>query len=504
MKQIGDGKRAGDNSTWKEALFSFPAYLVCFLLLVPFLVFCFQLDSPAWPEGGSFIYVFLMTLVQSGSSTLLSLFLGLLGCQGLLSLVKRKCYFLIEGLVLFPALIPPLLLVLSVVQIVEKVMAFPFGLPALIFAQTLTYTGLCAVVFTRILLKEAHSLSEWAYLQGSSAGLFLKALLKTVLLKDTQTLFVLVFASSFTSLSLPLLVSGSPFFSLEFFIYEKLKEPKLWAQALSLIVFQSLFIFLICWKAFSGYSSSDLKMSLRRIYLLPHPLFLFIPFGALIFSLGGLFLISNLEVFSQVLSLASLVWSSVLNSLILSLGVGFFILLFLIFMSLSFQNLKARRFVVSFMPPGVSFMGFAFLLWPFYGKGFILMKWVLGLSFLLFPFIYRFRGERTLERLSSQVETARFLGAGWWLIFRKILWPQSYNAFFLCAGIAGFWACGDFAYSLIVSSGHWNLSLLVYDLFSSYRLEEAVLLSWLLLGLSFFVFLFWRGAAFVFDKKSVL
>ena len=149
-------------------------------------------------------------------------------------------------------------------------------------------------------------------------------------------------------------------------------------------------------------------------------------------------------------------------------------------------------------------MGFAFLLLPFYGELAVLVKWTVGLSLILFPLIYRFQGERALERLSHQVGTARFLGAGWGLVFRDILWPQSRSLFFLCAGLTSFWACGDFAYSLIVSSGHWNLSLLVYDFFSSYRLNEAILLSWLLLFLSFFVFLFWLGVAFVFDKKFVL
>ena len=491
-------------SFFGKMIFSLPAYIVCAFLLFPFVFFCFRLESLAWPKEDSFVSVFFMTLFQAGVSTIFSLFFGLLGSCGLLSLAKKKYYFFIEGLVLLPCLIPPLLLVLSMVHLVEKVMAFPFGLMALIFAQTLTYTGLCAVAFARVLLKEAPSLSEWAYLQGSSAGFFLKTLLKSILLKDIKTLFVLVFAGCFTSLSLPLLTAGSAFFSLEFFIYENLKDPNLWPQAFSLILFQSVFIFLICWKAFSKSSPSDFQFSYKKLYLLPNPMFLFIPFGAVFFSLAGLFFISDGGVFLKLLSLRSLILSASLNSLILSLGVGLWTLLSLILMSLSFQNLKARKFVVSFMPPGVSFIGFTFLLFPFYGEFTVLIKWVVGLSLLLFPLIYRFRGERALDQLSRQVETARFLGASWGLVFRKILWPQNRNVFFLCAGLASFWACGDFAYSLIVSGGHWNLSLLLYDFFSSYRLNEAILLSWLLLFLSFFVFLFWLGVSFVFDKKLIL
>ena len=154
------------------------------------------------------------------------------------------------------------------------------------------------------------------------------------------------------------------------------------------------------------------------------------PLGAVFCSLGGLFFISDGKAFAKLLSLSPLILSSSLNSLLLSLGVGSLTLLFLIFMSLSFQNLKARKFIVSFMPPGVSFMGFTFLLLPFYGEFAVLVKWTLGLGLLLFPLIYRFQGERALEKLSDQVKTARFLGASWGLVFRDILWPQSRSTFF--------------------------------------------------------------------------
>ena len=489
---------------FEKHIFSLPAYIICALLLSPFLFFCFRLKSLAWPQGQEFISVFFMTVFQAGVSTALSLILAVLGSRGLLSLAKKKYYFVIEGIVLLPSFIPPLLLVLSLVQIVEKIMPFPFGLPALIVVQILTYTGLCSVAFTRILLKEASVLSEWAYLHGSSVWLFLQTLLKTVLLKDIKTLFILVFASSFTSLSLPLLTASSSFFSLEFFIYDNLKEPSLWPQALSLILFQSGFIFLICLWAFSKSSPADFRFSYKKIYLLPQALLSFIPLALVFFSVGGLLFISDGKAFANLLPFRSLILSSSFNSLILSVGTGFLTLLALIFMSLSFQNVWARKFIVSFMPPGVSFMGFALLVVPFYGEIFVLMKWVVGLSLLLFPWIYRFQGERALEKLSSQVEMARLMGASWGLVFRKVIWPQNCSVFFLCAGISSFWACGDFAYSLIVSSGHWNLSLVVYDFFSSYRLDEAILLSWLLLFLSFFVFLFWLGVSFVFNKKFIL
>lgn len=488
----------------EKIVFSLPAYFLCILLIAPFCFFGLQWELLPWEQVLPLLSVFCWTLFQALASAGGSLILAILSSLGLLYFAQKKYYVFIEALVVLPCFLPPLLLVLSFVQIVEKIMPFPFGLMALISVQILSFTGLCAVALTRRILKSAGSFSEWAYVHGASSRSFFKMLLKSVLWKDVQILFILVFTSSFTSLSFPFLVAGSSLFSLEFFIYENLKNVDLWPQTMSLILFQSFFIFFICWRFFSKGSSSLLPLSHKKILLLPKALLALIPFSILALSVGGLFLILERKAFLELFALRHLILHSALNSLIVSLTSGFLILIFLIFMSLSFQNRFMRRFIASFTPPGTAFMGLVFLMIPLYGKTFILIKWIGGLSLLIFPWIYRFQGERVLESMTNQVETARFLGAGWGLIFRDIIFQQNRKLFFLCAGLTGWWVCGDFSYSLIVSHGEWNLALLVYDLFSSYRLDEAVLLSWLLLLFSFFIFLFWMGVAFVFDKKLIL
>lgn len=487
-----------------QSVFSIPIYFIVVCLIFPFIFFSFRLETLLWPQMEDFLSVFFITTFQASLSALLSLIFGILGACGLLHISNKKYYFFIEALVVVPCLMPPLLLALSVINLTDTFIPFPFGLTALIFTQVISYIGLCSVIFTRIFLKEVSHLSELAYLYGSSFFVFLKTLLKTILLQDIKNLFIVIFAACFTGLSLPLLVSGNPNFSLEFFIYENLKDFDLWPQAMSLILFQSIFIFLICWYMLSGKTSLDLVLSFKKIYILPKARFLCIPFMALFFSLGGLFFISYGDLFKKLFAIRDVIIFASINSLILGLSVGAIVLLALIFISLSFQNIKLRKFIASYLPPGSSFIALVFLFYSYHDQQAVMIKWILGLSLLLFPVIYRFRGEKTLEKLSQQVQTARFLGADWFLIFYKILWPQSRSIFFLCAGVASFWACGDFAYSLIVSAGHSHLSLLVYDIFSSYRLDEAILLSWLLICLSFFVFLFWLGASFVFDKKLIL
>jgi len=482
-----------------------PAGVISVLLISPFLIFLLQIRYLSFPQDMEFLSVIGWTLFQSILSTGIILILALLGMRGLLSLFSKKYYFLIEAFALIPSLSPPLILVISVTNVIEMFTAFPFGLGSLIFFQVLTYTGLCSVVLSRMIHKEIASLSEWAYVHNLSAWAFLKVVSFTILKKDLKTLISLVFVSIFTSLSLPLLVAGGYGVSLEFFIYEKLKNPILWPVATSLILIQSLLVFWIYLKAFSYPLSSSLHFHLGKLYLIPKKIFLCIPLIPSVMSLLGLFVISDFKKnVLQFLELHSILWDSFFISLFLGLGVGFVVLIFLVMMSLSFYSLIFRKFVVAYIYPGVTLLGFVFLLLPFYSQGAVFMKWVVGLSLLLFPLIYRLRGELMLEKLQDQVEVTRLLGGGWLFIFQHILWPQARGVFFLCAGIAAFLACGNFTYSLIVSQGHWNLALLTYDLFTSYRLNLALLSSWVLLGLSFLVLIFWIGVSVVFDKKLKL
>ena len=471
--------------------------------MFPLGMFLFHLGMLEWPKGIEWLPAFFWTFIQAGLSTLLVLILAFFGTRGLLGFYKKPWYFLLEGSCLVPCLIPPLLLVISLVHITGNFFPFPFGLGALVFVQILTYTGLVTVALSRALIKESPALSEWSFLHGVSSWRFLRMLACTLLRKDIKTLSLLIFVSAWTSLSLPLLTAGGANISLEFYIYKQLKDPSLWPQAGALILLQTLLIFFLCLKGFGGRAPSSMNWQ-KTVHLLPAPALVFIPIFPVILALAGLFFIPEKEVFDKFFQLVPLLVSSGISSLLIGFGVGLLTLGGLVLMAFSFSNVFGRKFVASYLNPGTSLTGFAFLLIPFSSSQWIGLKWVVGLALLSFPFIYRFRGELMLEKLTAQAETARLCGASWGLVFRDILWPQCRGAFFLCSGLAGFWAAGDFAYSLIVSHGKWNLALVVYDLFSSYRLELAIMGSWLLLMICFVVLLFWIGMGYVLDKKSIL
>ena len=490
-------------------LFYWLGWLVCGALLLPLAVFALRLRRLGFPEDLQFLQAIGWTSLQAGLAALISVWLALFGARGLLAFSRKKLYVLIEAGALLPCLIPPLILTVSAANLTELAFPFPFGFGALVFFQAMTYTGLCSAALARAALREAGGLEEWAFVHGASPWLFMKTAAKTILRKDIKTLSVMVFAGAFCSLSLPLLTAGSPLFSLEFFIYEQLKHPSKWPAAAFLILLQAAFIFWICLKGFAPPPESrplpEGPAKKGKMRLLPSPYMIVIPLIPFFMSWGGLLFVSDAAAFGRLWDLRGFLFPAAMASLASGFGAGALVLALLALMALSFQNTKARKFAASFVNPGAALTGFAFLLLPLpYGKPAVLAKWILGLSLLFFPLLYRFRGELALQKLSHQAETARFLGAGWGMIFRKILWPQSRGVFFLCSGMAGFWACGDFSYSLIVSQGHWNLALAAHDFFSSYRLDLAVLAAGLLLILSFFVLLFWAGLGFVFDKKPAL
>lgn len=489
----------------KDFFFKLPILLVISFLVCPFVVFLWKVSNLSWPHSWAFLEPLAWTFFQAFFSTGIVIGLAFFGARGLSAFSNKKYYFLLEALSLSPSLLPPLILVTSVVNLFEVFYPFPFGLWALIGFQVLTYTGLCSVILARTFSKELSSLSEWAYLHQLSWSKFLYLSIKSLLKKDVITLAALIFVATFTSLSLPLLTAGGKAISLEFFIYEQLKDPTHWSSAISLILFQSIFVFVIYYFAFLKSFGASFHFHSGTLHLLKNKKWSVIPFLFSFLSFAGLFFIRDFKMnFQKLIALKTVLWESLIHSLMIGLGVGMLTLLFLILVLLSFQNKKARQFLVAYHLPSVTLLGFVFLILPFYSQNFILLKWILGLSLLFFPLVYRLRGELLLKSLEDQVEVASLLGASNFLIFYKILWPQSRSTFLFCSGLAGFLACGHFSYSLIVSQGHWNLALFVYDLLNSYRLDLAVLASWVLLLFSFMILIFWLGLGFVFDKKFKL
>ena len=476
------------------------------LLLLPVLVFFFKLPSLQWINSEEWMNVLGNTGIQATISALLSVLLGIPGALGLMAFSRSKYMRLLECFCLLPAVLPPLVTVLAYVNVFEWFGGrFSFSIISVILMHILINTGLASVFLYHLFSTQSPHLSSWVYLSKISRWRFLKVLLLHEYSMNLILLLILIGSFCFTSFSVPLLVGGVNGQTLEVLIAEKLKNPTHWSEALTLFGIQFLFLFILFTSLYRREKKPLTNIKNKNILVLPFLSFLFFAiFPTALLCIGLL----DLGWFTQLWQNWSIIQSSVILSsfktFLTGIGTGCLALLFLIWTAFCQRHFFLRQFLIAYAGSSTAFMGFVFLLTG--GESFFWtwLKWSMGLSLLFLPALYRFMGEMVLRKLEKQIQVASLMGVSWINIFSHIVLPQCIKIFLFLSGIAAFWACGDFAYSDIVSSEHQHLAMLIQDLFSSYHFELATILIWLLLFIGFLCFALFAGVAVVFHKKSYL
>ena len=74
-----------------------------------------------------------------------------------------------------------------------------------------------------------------------------------------------------------------------------------------------------------------------------------------------------------------------------------------------------------------------------------------------------------------------------------MIWPQTREPFCFLGGVASFWACGDFAYTVMTAQGESHLALLSHDLLGRYHVEQGLAVIWILLLVGSLCFLFFKS-----------
>ena len=349
------------------------------------------------------------------------------------------------------------------------------------WATPLPTPGGMAVILARLLMSKTASYFEWAVVHNAPLWKLLIALLRFVLKRDVQLMSLTVFCFCLTSFSLPVLLGGNSGKTLEVVIYDYLKNPAEWPMALGLLSIEILFIFFLSFLIFKPFSF------LRKRCRLPGlPSKQNIIFGLLPVFLITAGFIEGLYYIPEVLKLTGLT-TAILSTLFLSLSVGIGIVICFILISLCSSASYLKTFLIGYAVPSIVLTGFSFLIFT---NEQVYFSWICGLVILFLPSLYRWAGESFLHSLENQIQTAQTLGADVKPIFKKIIWPQCKSSFFLLGGVAGFWASGDFAYTMITAHGKTNLALMAQQLLERYRTEQGLALIWLALitgSLSFFL-----------------
>lgn len=472
------------------------------ILICPVFAILFFAHSWSWPDTAALLSVLQSTLSQSIVSAAISLVLGTIGALGLLSFAGQPRYRWFELACLLPGFLPPLLVILPVFRWGSWVGHYPFGWHGIVLVHSLMCIGLVAVAVARLIQSKLGGMIELAWVEGASRWSLIRQGLLGYLRADFLLLGFYLVTLCFSSFAVPLVMGGAQSLTIEVLIYEKIRQGGAWSEAFVLSIIQLVFLF-----AFS--------LVLRRGIVVPprgrsQVRFLSSRLGITV-PLAITFLVVVGQVAGLVTGLAQLMAARELllalprliaNTMLVGLGAGVVAFLLMNLVAALSPHWGLDRFLVGYSSPSPVITAFAFLLFGFYGYWGSHGAMILGLSLLSLPSLYRLFGRAAILSLGRQVQVARVAGASWSLIFRVIIFPQVRSHFLWLAGLAGFWASGDFALSSIVAESNSTLGLMAKAYMSSYQLELATALSWILLLVSGIIFAVFGGWAHVSHQES--
>ena len=473
-------------------------------LVSPILIILVFSENWSWPESSQLAGVLWFTTLQAGLSALISFAIGLSGAIGLLYWQGSRFQSWLEVLCLLPGFVPPLFVILPVFHVGSWVGKYPLGLFGIVLVHALMNVGLVAVVVARLIYSKMGRMVELAWVEGASRWAILQQGVLVFLRADIALLVFYLFTLCFTSFAIPLMMGGLQGVTLEVLIYEKIRQGGGWSQAfvLSVLQFGLLFLFSLVLSSHPDIQSRD-RFQIQYLswwpgVVLPLLICAFVFLGQLTGIGKGMTQLLETSLLLERLPLL------VMRTLLVGLGTGMLVFLLLTLVATLSPHWGLDRFLTGYVSPSPVVTGFACLLLGFYGPWGSHIAMAIGLALLFLPGLYRLAGRSSLQALTRQVHVARVAGASWRLTFWRITFPQVQSSFWWLAGLAAFWACGDFAFSSIVAESSSTLGLLVKAYMTSYHLELASVLNLLLVLVSSTCFLAFGGLAFVAHRKSHL
>lgn len=454
-------------------------FFLVFTLLCPYFVIFFStLDDFVIPNL-PFI-IFYNTFVQAFLSALICLFVGLVGALGL---VRYQKIFL-EMFILLPSFFPALFVIFSLLTVFSFLpFDFPYGLLGILIAHTVMFSGLVSVMLARSLKESCGSQLVLASLFGhSQKDIFFHALLPNIK-RDLFTVFLMLFCLCFGSFSIPLILSGGKWVTIEIAIYEMIRFEGDLASA-AFLSFYQIFILLFFIYFIPQFKQKKNTWEWQKI---GSKWFICFPLTITVGLICSCFidLIAGWSSFTLILSKPLLLLKSLGGTFLIGFLTGLIILFFLSLIAFAGPSVFLDKFYLLFMLPSTAVMGFALLFLSYYCgwelRSLLQVAFLnsMGLSLLFLGGLYRWKWSGEIFRLASQRQLAYLMGHSHWSIFLDIVWPQSKFLAFHLAGIAAFWAAGDFALSLMVfKDSGGTLGLLLNSMISSYRFTGA---SWILL-----------------------
>ncbi len=443
------------------------------------------------------------SFIQASISAILTVVFGLwsaFGYYAIHGIWKNQIRQIFSVLALIPNVVPPLFILLAFFQVIDP---FPMGIIGIILLHIFINYGWVSLVFIQAIENKLGNLIEVSEVMGCSRWRFRLQIVIPILMKEIISCFFFAFAICFTSFSIPLIVGGGTWTSIEILIYEKLRLSNDWGNAVYLAMIQMLIIFSLSFflKQQSNFQiqkvrESKLIASYSGIFIFGIPLVLFF-YGYFDSLYSGLSQIGSLYEYLDSIILAFI------GSFIMSGLVGAFTLIVLLWIAtLIHENDQLHRFLNSYISPSTSLTCFVILIYFFPNKDlWPLIKIPFAFVLINLSSFYRSGWGSLLLQFDRQREISDVLGAKPSDYILRILFPQILPQAGRIAGLAAAWMAGDFAISKILAYKHMSLAMLIENLMSSYRFNQAAVLSLGIIIVSLIQFSFFRWSANVLSQR---
>jgi ABC-type Fe3+ transport system permease subunit len=430
---------------------------------------------------------------QALLSVLLTTLCGAVCASGLMWMRYRfrgNLQFAIEYAILLPSILPSLFVIISVLSVVPH---FPLDMYGVVIVHALSMMGFCGVLFVRLLDDRLGQHAVVAKTLGSSGFFFIQKMFPLIA-RDLWLILSVLFFYFLTSISIPLVIGGTALTSVEKMIYDQVVVHHDWNTAieyflLQLVLLLPMFVFAQSYSTRTNVHAEYMRLCASRTCVV----FAFLPTSILLMGLmmrllPGLRALGTYPEFYNALPVV-LVGSMLLGFV----AGGVSVILLCVWTLLSLHN-QGKVLLRVLCVPSVTMVAFGFSLWSAEGVWRFFYSAV-ALAIIFVPFLFRLGIYQNLQRLQTQIESARQMGANTVFLYARVVLPQLSPNILRMGGLSAVWSMSDFAVSRVILERDWSLGLWIQSLVQQYRWDVAVAGCWLLIVCGFIVFsFFWRVA----------
>ncbi len=444
-----------------------------------------------------------LNTAQAFLSASIAIVFGFIGALGIASIKNNKNKSIFSFIYLLPNMLPTLVVIIAVMEWFTFAGKYS-GFLQTVSAHILLNIGVASMGIYYLMQKEASGKLQLSLFEGASQLKSLVAIFYYDLRYQVLVLFFMIFALSFTSLSVPLFFDGASY-SMEIAIYDAVKIKSNYGLASLLALLQFLIVLVLSFVLLRNKKQSVTSKS--------YDISSFgVRIGLIVPVVASLYLLSSVlkeglsaKAFSYLDSdlISSLSFLS-LKTAGLSLAVGLLIVLFFLTAGLLYPLLKTRKFLLGVVAPSSILL--SLLIYPIgpISQWFAAFKITIVLSLLFLPHLIRYTAESFWQEHFKTHQSGLFLGSNtlqmWMPVYVRRALPMALKA----GAFAALWTAGDFGVSSFLSYNDFTLALFSKTVLSSYKVELGaftVLLLLLVGGLT--AGLFW-SLAYVSDKKLKL